>query len=229
MEFINYGSTELVFVLKIDDIPKYTCLVGQPSLKYGDVKREAQYLKELKKVDNSVVAPIDYFTDGEHELFVTPYIYQTRCVASSDGEWGIYIPEPNYRFQTFSDPQRKVVNTCMIAKLVSLFNATTSEGIACAKLGGGDFMLKKGWEKGQPTIENALESLYLIACRNKIKCSLEEYIETIKKEFNKTSINKDGFKINNRARAPMTDEEINAGIELGLKLRREAITNGLKK
>jgi len=218
-EFINYGNTELVFVLKINNEPKYTCLVGQPALSFGRVKKEAEYLKEYKKIDNNVVAPIDYFTDGEHELFVTPYIYQARCVAANNGKWGMYVPEPYYRFDIFSDAQREIVNKCMIAKLVLLYNATTSEGVACAKLGGGDFMLEKGWELEEPTIENTLKKMYLIAARKKIKCSLENYINLIKNEFSKVTINQNGYFLNNRARAAMSEEEINAGIELGLKLR----------
>ena len=228
-EFINYGNTELVFVLKINNEPKYTCLIGQPALRFGDVKKEAEYLKEYKKIDNNVVAPIDYFTDGEHELFVTPYIYQARCIASDNNKWGIYIPEPTYRFQTFTDEQRSIVNKCMIANLVKLFDIELNEGIACCKLGGGDFMLEKGWELEEPTIENTLKKMYLIAARKKIKCSLENYINLIKNEFSKVTINQNGYFLNNRARAAMSEEEINAGIELGLKLRRSAITNIIKK
>ncbi|MBR2301010.1 MAG: hypothetical protein IKA41_03560, partial [Bacteroidaceae bacterium] len=59
----------------------------------------------------------------------------------------MYIPEPFYRFEGFTREQEQVVNSCMIAKLVSLYDFEKGQGIASCKLGGGDFMLPKGWEK----------------------------------------------------------------------------------
>ena len=41
------------------------------------------------------------------------------------------------------------------------------EGICSCKLGGGDFMLQKGWEDETLIIENTLNNLYLIAARKK--------------------------------------------------------------
>lgn len=64
----------------------------------------------------------------------------------------MYIPEPYYRFKHFTPKQEKVVNSCIIAKLVILYDFETQEGISSCKLGGGDFMLPKGWEKENPTI-----------------------------------------------------------------------------
>ena len=76
----------------------------------------------------------------------------------------------------------------MIAKLVSLYDFENQEGISSCKLGGGDFMLPKGWEKQKPTIENTLNNLYLIAAREKIKCSFDKYISIIKDEFSRATI-----------------------------------------
>lgn len=223
LEFINYGKTELVYVLTDKNGERTTLLVKQPAVRLGDVYEEMQNLIELNEKDKQVIAPIDYFQLGDQELYVTPYINQARCVASY-GAWGMYIPEPHYRFESFTDEQEKIVNTCMIAKLISLYDFEKQEGISNCKLGGGDFMLPKGWENKNPTIKNTLNELYLIAARKKVNCSFEDYIELIKKEFSKTTINEDqkSLIINLRGRVPMKIEDIDVGIKLGKQLLNKA-------
>ncbi len=223
LNFINYGRTQVVYVLEDDQTgEKITILVKQPIVPFGKAKQELENLKQLKKIDKQVVAPKEYYSDGKQELFTTPYINQARCIGS-DGKWGIYIPEPFYRFEYFSPIQEEIVNTCMIGKLVSYYNQETQEGISACKLGGGDFMLKKGWEKTVPSIENTLESLYFISAREKIKCSLEEYLQIIFDEFSRATINEpqENILINHRGRVAMNPEHIAKGIDLGLKLLEE--------
>ena len=219
LEFINYGKTELVYVLTEPNGERVTILTKQPAVEFGKVKQEAQNLRELKKVDKRVVAPIDYYRLGDQELYVTPYINQARCVAS-DGSWGMYIPEPFYRFEGFTREQEQVVNSCMIAKLVSLYDFEKGQGIASCKLGGGDFMLPKGWEKETPTIQGTLKNLYLIAAREMLDCSFEDYLDIIRSEFSRRTIteNQDELLLNLRGRVPMQLEDIESGIELGKKI-----------
>lgn len=214
IEFINYGKTELVYVLSEKSDKRVTLLVKQPGVKFGKVSQEAQNLLLLKEKDENVIAPIDYFQLGDQELYVTTYINQARCIASY-GTWGMYIPELYYRFKPFTFEQEKIVNSCMIAKLVSLYDFTKHEGISSCKLGGGDFMLPKGWEKETPTIENTLDKLYFIAAREKINCSFDEYISIIRSEFTRKTITEKEVIINLRGRVPMQIEDIEAGIDLG--------------
>lgn len=230
IEFINYGKTELVYVLTEPNGNRVTLLVKQPSVKFGKVKQEANYLTRLKMCDDNVVAPIEYYQYGDYELYITPYINQARCVASY-GSWGMYVPEPEYRFVPFNEEQEKIVITCMISKLVSLYDFDNNEGICECKLGGGDFMLPKGWELELPTIENTLPNLYLIAAREKINCSFEDYLDIIREEFSKATINKNqnDFFINKRARVPMSLEDIEAGIELGKKSIKYKLSSRLVK
>lgn len=219
LEFINYGKTELVYVLTEPNGERVTILTKQPAVEFGKVKQEAQNLRELKKVDKNVVAPIDYYKFGDQELYVTPYINQARCIAS-DGSWGMYIPEPFYRFESFTEDQEQIVNACMIAKLVSLYDFEKGQGIASCKLGGGDFMLPKGWEKETPTIQGTLKNLYLIAAREMLDCSFEEYLDIIRSEFSRRTINEnqDKLLLNLRGRVPMKMEDIENGIELGKQI-----------
>ncbi|MBQ4541978.1 MAG: hypothetical protein IJA23_03900 [Clostridia bacterium] len=233
-EFINYGRTQIVYVLTDKATnEKVTILVKQPVVEYGKVKQEADYLKSLKLVDDLVVAPIDYYSNGEQELYVTPYIEQARCVAS-DRKWGVYVPEPFYRFEDFSKKQESVVNACMIAKLVSMYDFENNQGIAACKLGGGDFMLEKGWEDKPLTIENTLKSLYFIAAREMLKCLFEDYLKIIKSEFSRATINEnqDELLINIRGRVAMNIQDIESGIELGKQIiskRKSAEENTFAK
>lgn len=220
LEFINYGRTEIVYVLK-DKLTneKITILAKQPVVEYGKVFTEVNNLITLNSKDKNVVAPIDYFTNNEQELYVTPYIEQARCVAS-DGKWGIYIPEPFYRFENFTSEQEKIVNTCMIAKIVSLYDFKNMQGVASLKLGGGDFMLPKGWETEKPTINNTLNNLYFIAAREMINCSFDKYLEILKDEFSRKTIdeNQENLVLNHRGRVPMKIEDIENGIKLGKEI-----------
>jgi len=220
LEFINYGRTQIVYVLTDKQTgEKITILAKQPVVEYGKIAQEATYLSELNMVDSSVVAPIDYFCDGEQELYVAPYIEQARCVAS-DKKWGMYVPEPFYRFEDFTNEQERIVNACMIAKLVSLYDFNKNHGVGACKLGGGDFMLPKGWEMIKPTFENTFDKLYLIAAREMIECSFDDYLDILRTEFSRVTINEnqEDLKLNVRGRVAMNLKDIEKGIEMGKQI-----------
>ena len=185
----------------------------QPAIRFGDVYKEYENLIELKNKDNNIVAPIDYYEFGDQELYVTPYINQARCIASY-GTWGMYVPEPYYRFEGFNEEQEE-----------------KEEGISKCKLGGGDFMLPKEWEKDSLTIENVYNKLYLIAARDKIHCTLDEYLNIIRDEFRKSTIDlsEDNLKLNIRGRVPIKEEYIEKGIEIGKKLIKTKEERVVKK
>ena len=61
VKFINYGDTELVYLLTYGD-KRYTMLFGQPIVKEGGIIREYELLKKYYYQDKStVVAPIEYY------------------------------------------------------------------------------------------------------------------------------------------------------------------------
>lgn len=230
LRFINYGDTQLVYVLEVND-RSYTLLLGQPATEFGIVKREHDNLKRLEKSSpENVVAPIHYFQskDGKRELYVTPYLHQARCIASDDEDgWGVYVPEPEYHFSSFSEEERNVINSSMIALLVKMYDQKNKQGIAACKIGGGDFILEKGYEEESLTNENILKRMKLIAARDMASMSLDDYIETLRREFSKrtyyrTEAQRDkSILVNHKSRIPMSQEEIEKGIEIGLKLREK--------
>ena len=81
-------------------------------------------------------------------------------------------------------------------------------------------MLPKGWEKETPTIQGTLKNLYLIAAREMLDCSFEEYLNIIRSEFSRRTINEnqDELLLNLRGRVPMRMEDIENGIELGKQI-----------
>lgn len=226
LEFINYGDTQLVYVLKTKG-KMYAILMGQPAAQYGIVKSEYDNLNYLALNNpKEIVCPIGYFTNDQRELYIAPYLYQARCIASQESGWGLYIPEPNYRFETFNKKERLIVNSSIIALLIKLFDDKKSLGLATCKIGGGDFILEKEWSNEGTTFENTLNRMKLIAARELIEIDLQEYIYLIREEFskrtyyNKVSERDTRIIINHKSRIPMTEEEIEKGIEIGFQLRK---------
>ena len=226
IQFINYGDTQLVYVLTVGN-RKYTLLVGQPATEFGAVKKEYENLRLLGRNNSeNIVMPIKYCADERNhkELYVTPYLYQSRCIGIEDTEWGMWIPEPEYHFQEFSQELRSIINSCMIAILIKCFDDKNNLGIGACRLDGGDFMLEKGFEDKKITYENILKRMKLISARELLPMTLDEYVYKIEEEFSKSKT--ENFKeklklINHKGKAYMTVEEIHKGIELGYKLREK--------
>ena len=224
-DFINYGDTELVFVIKTEEGKYYTMIVNQPSTGKALVKDEYNNLNKLSKTNNFVIKPFYYFESGDKALYLTPYIYQARCIASKYDNFGVYVPEPVYHFKEFGEDERKLINSVMIANIVKLYDERESLGLSDIKFGGGDFILDKKWDNESKNISNTLNRMKLIAARNRIKISFNDYLNLLRKEliqrtyyYNKKDRD-NNILLNLKARVPMTKNEVEEGIALGLKLR----------
>lgn len=221
IQFINYGKTQLVFVVTVDNSKQYTLLINQPATKYGVGKNEFDNLNKLNQMDSElVIKPMYYFENGNYELYITPYYHQARCVGVETTQWGIWIPEPEYHFETFNENDRKIINSTMIAMLIKLYDDENNKGIANCRLDGGDFMLLKGYENNEISCDNIIKHLKLIAARELVPISLDDYINRIRIELaNNEEIN--SIVIGKKLRQPFTEEEIETGIEMGLELRNQ--------
>ncbi len=60
---------------------------------------------------------------------------------------GIWIPEPYYHFKPFSQEERRVINSSMVAALITLYDEENNQGLSKVRLDCGDFMLLKGYEE----------------------------------------------------------------------------------
>ena len=217
VRFINYGETQLVLVVVVDN-KKYTLLVNQPATSYGVGKKEYDNLTELSKVNpDLVVRPIHYHEDGERELYMTPYYYQSRCIGVEYNDWGVWKPEPEYHFSNFNDKERLIINSSMVASLIKLYNG---KGLSKVRLDGGDFTLLKCYDKLDLSYDNVLNNIRLIAARDMVDISLDDYIELLKNELLNSGINEYTI-LGKKPRQLMTEKEIDSGIELGMKLRKK--------
>ena len=223
VRFINYGRTQLVFVVTVDDSEQYTLLINQPATKYGTGKNEFDNLVKLNRTNPElVIKPMYYLANDTQELYITPYCHQARCVGVDTREWGIWIPEPEYHFDAFSEKDRKIINSSMIAMLIKLYDEENNKGIAKCRLDGGDFMLLKGFENDEISYENIIKNSKLIAARELTSMSLDDYIDRIRTEFS----NKEERELiiaGKKLKEPFTEEEIEKGIELGLELRKQNV------
>lgn len=226
LEFINYGDTELVYVVH-DNNQKRVLLIGQPAIQFGTVKKEYDILQKLYQQNPSlIVSPTHYFKAEDKEAYLAPYFYQARCIATQNHGYGVYIPEPYYRFEKFNDDEEYLVNTAIVASMVSLYNEEENLGLAACKIGGGDFILEKDYDSEEHNIENTVKRLHLIAARELIDIELKDYIQLLRHElskityYRKQSERDKNILINYKNRYPMSSESIEDGIALGLKLRK---------
>lgn len=226
IEFINYGDTELVYVVDENGY-KRTLLVGQPCTSFGEVKTEYDNLIKLHNENpDLVICPIAYFYNDDREAYLTPYIYQARCIASQDIGYGSYIPDPYYRFEKYNEDDEYIITSVMVANLVKLYNTQEKLALASCKIGGEDFILEKEYDKEPHTIENALKRMHLIAARKLIKIEFKDYLnllrtELVKRTYYNNIVEKDpNIIINLKNRIPIKEEAVENGITLGLKLRK---------
>lgn len=226
IEFINYGDTELVYVVDENGY-KRTLLVGQPCTSFGEVKTEYDNLIKLHNENpDLVICPIKYFYNEDREAYLTPYIYQARCIASQDIGYGSYIPEPYYRFEKYNEDDEYIITSVMVANLVKLYDTHEKLALASCKIGGGDFILEKEYDNEPHTINNTLKRMHLIAARKLINIDFKDYLNLLRSELTKRTyynniVEKDpNIIVNLKNRIPMSKEAVENGITLGLKLRK---------
>lgn len=234
-KFINYGTMALVYVMSIKD-KKLTLFLNYPETPFDALKKEAQNLKKFGAICNRVIPPFSYYKNQNElfrrELFAMQYFPQARAISSLDKKFGFYVPEPKYHFEKLSKKASEILQTCMIATLVESYDAQTQLGIAKVEVIGGDFIIEKDWNSKTPTIENTLSKLKLIALRDTVCCPFDEYLNLIRTEFlletkNKNSLYpNDNFKLSTCNETPFSRKSIEAGINLGLELRK---TNCMKQ
>ena len=226
IKFINYGDTQLVFVITINEEKQYALLLNQPKTEAGQGLEEYNNLINLNKNHpDIVIKPLKYYvspSNPQQELYITPYYFKARCVGVNEKDWGIWIPEPEYHFKDFNQIERKIINKCMIALVVKLYDEKNKKGISKWRFDGGDFMLLKGFEKEEINEENILKKLLLISARKLITIELNEYIDKMKIEL-KNGLKEEDEKIiiGKNLRCPFSEEEIEEGIKFGMNLREK--------
>lgn len=221
-KFINYGRAQLVYVLNVEGDTLYTLIVNQPATRFGVGRDEFLNLEKLYRNNpNNVIKPLYYLNNSKRELYVTPYEYQARCLGVNYGGWGVWVPEPDYHFSLFNEDDKRIINICVIAMLINMYNSEIREGIGNIYLDGGDFMLPANFEKEKITEEAICNNLKLVAAREMLKIDLEEYIDILRYEL--LGMSEKHLILARRLRCPFTKEEIEVGINLGRSFIKQKI------
>lgn len=221
VEFINYGKTQLVFLATTSKGKQYTLMVNQPGTKFGFGKNEYNNLQRLNQIaPNLAIKPMAYFAEDNHELYVTPYCKNARCICVDSKNWGMWIPEMGYCFKKFTTLEKSIVNSSMVAALINMYDEDNQQGVANCRLDGGDFMLSREVENAAMTYDNVFKNLKLIAARDFVKLSLSDYIDQLRLELLSSGAKKDELKIlGQRLKQPLTLQEINTGVAIGMTMR----------
>ena len=213
LQFINYGRYELVYVLELQDGKKYALLINQPNVEYGLIRREYNNLGLLSR-DNKVIKPIKYCTDGENELYITPYVEQARCIGVEKDKWGVWVPEPNYHFREVSDNEQRIITTTMVSLLIKNYDEENELGISKIRLDGGDFMLRKGYEDSI-NYSGILRNIELVAAREMISISFDQYIKYLMDEL--TTKTDSNVLVGKQLKRVLNKVDVADGILLGMK------------
>lgn len=198
-KFINWGTDALVFVLLDKANKTYsTLIINQPSLSPKELKNQFELAKQFSKTESGVLNPTEFYENEDKALIRLPYIMQARCVSCLNGQLGVYVPEPNYHFQAFSEKEKEVMDACIIAKLVAAFDHKNQQGLADVRLIMGDFVLDNSY-KANLSLEKVFEKTSLIACRKVVNCSFFEYVNLLKSEFCAVSMEEErNYEINSK-------------------------------
>ncbi len=227
ISFINYGNMQMVYLATLGNKSKTTILINQPHIPLGNVRKEYNNLKRLVEIDpHFVIKPFAYFSrkDMGHEMYASEYIDNALCIAI-DEEQGFYDPLPKYHFEKFSSEISRKVNSSMISLLVNYYDSEKEKGLSKTQFGGNDFIFTRNFKKDDPS--SVQPNIKIIAAREFIDVSLDEYIDMLSQEFLVGACRDDPLvingqlKINTGSKLPMTRQEIKEGVDLGLKLRRQ--------
>ncbi len=236
LDFINWGNIQLVYHVKLmgeNRQKEVTALINQPHIPPHLIQQEYDNLQHLSQLQfQFVVKPYCFFQlnpPKEHAIYLTGYIENARCVFGGRGyPWGMFDPQPKYHFEAFSQNISSVIKSTMIALLVMYYDQEKQQGIAQTQLSGDDFILTQDFSPSDPS--TILPNMKLIAARGFVKEPLENYIQRLQREFvigthyTDTDVITGTFKVNYKSGLPMTQNEINQGIQLGLTLRQKHLS-----
>lgn len=92
-------------------------------------------------------------------------------------------------------------------------------------------MFPKDWDSKEITMNSILDNLYLIAAREMISCPFDEYLNILRREFRKYTIDEphENILVNVRGRAIMSEEMIEKGIRLGIEITPSETANEHQK
>lgn len=226
VRLINGGATSLVYVLNLEGKEKTKQVIlniNNPKTSKEKIIQEYKNLEQLFQLDYMfVVDPFHCFEGEEFSAYTTELHRKANCVYSGQGEpWGMINSE--YEFIPFSPGVTNMTISTMIGLLINYYNSETQEGITQTRFSGDDFILKRQVDLSKPL--TARTNLKLIAARELRKIPFKDYVEKIKEEFRYAThytddkVQSGDFFINTKCALPLTEKQIEDGIEIGMIFR----------
>ncbi|KAJ5073539.1 hypothetical protein M0811_08656 [Anaeramoeba ignava] len=236
IEFVNYGSLEIIFRLKFTYKSKEMSFIivssQLPSL-IEKVHQDFIHTKEFHKHFPNLILEVfnyDEFQLSKSKLSISFFtqidLNLCRCIAKNKSyseNWGIYNPEPIYRFEPFDNELSEFTKQMIIASLIGTYNHKLQKGISCSRASGGDFVLLRNFDYSQKSLK---ECWRMISVRNEIEIDFQNYCDLIIKEFQISSkisdqkVIDDSLKINHNSKEAFKLETIQKGIELGKEMNK---------
>jgi len=229
LSFMNYGDTQLVYLATIANRMRFATLINQPQTPLGVVKKEFENLHRLVEIDpRFIVKPHAFNRVGKHELYASEYIDKALCIAHlnrGNNPHGVYDPVPYYHFENFPPQMIDRVNASMVSLLVNYYDEAKKRGLAKTQTSGNDFILTRDFNMDSP--DTVFPNIKIIAARDTIDATFNEYLDMIRYEFTLDTLRSDEevksgrIKINHHSKTPMTPEQIEEGIKIGMELRKQ--------
>jgi|GEM_PF-1106293 hypothetical protein len=238
ISFFQHGRDHLIFLITLGDDTEqnskcFVVSVSQPRSEQGSTKEEFDNLQRLFAIDpRFVVEPFAFYSWRGYGLFASEYINRGHCVFSrmklDEDErfypWGVLSPGERYfSFQEFNAETAQAVKAAMIALLVAYYDAERGQGLAQTHFSGDDYILTQDFRHDDP--KTVLPNLRLAAARGWIQVSLDDYLALLRREFRigvryyMPEVVNGELSVNHRAELPLSEREIETGIQLGLKIR----------
>ncbi len=225
LSFMNYGNTELVYLLNINK-QKYTLLINPPHMDKTVIKNQFQNLRRLHNNDSRfIVNAHSFFENEKYAMYLTEYIDNALCVGNEEPNvLGVWNPLPHYHFEEFNRETSDLVNISRIAHIVNLYDDLNQIGISKTQISGNDFMLTQNTDFQD--LQSIIDNTRIIGARDSISIPFEHYIELLREEFQVATSRTDidvlegRLKINHHSKMPISKDIINEGIEQGYMLRK---------
>ncbi len=225
ISFMNYGNTELVYLLTINK-QKYAILINQPQMNKTVIKNQFQNLHRLHNNDSRfIVNAHSFFENDRYAMYLTEYINNALCVGNEKPNiLGVWNPLPHYHFEEFNKETSDLVNISRIAHIVNLYDDVNQIGISKTQISGNDFMLTQ--DTDFLDLQSIIENTRIIGARDSISVPFERYIKLLREEFQVATSRTDHdvlegrIKINHHSKMPISKDLIDEGIEQGYMLRK---------
>ena len=203
---------------------KYILVVSTLDMEYGKLRQEYNNTKNLNRKNKTLVLkPFHYYTDGLRELYVLDYPFKIKRISFEDGEIGICDSKKGYEFEHLSDQKKNMINCSIVYTLVKLYDEKRELAPSKIDIKAGDFILCDDFNFEMMNLSTTVDNMKLVKSREIKEMSFKHYINALRNDLidrKYSSAKKDPIIFSEGQNAFMTMDQVETGITLGLKYKR---------